>query len=214
MNPEDDKRDKILRFLYERHKTARGISGIAIGIRDLQTQMKNRYGMTQSEVASNLDYLIQVGWVKEVVKERSFTTKAGMRVGKEQVKYKISDVGIDHLEASSVFKERPASAYVNITNIQGVTVLGDGNIVNAEFTDLSRALDDLDRAIAECRQISEEQKLDAAAEVATMRAQIAKKHPDDKVIRIAWNALQTVAVFDGVVGALQKVGALIARFLS
>ncbi|MDH7561710.1 MAG: hypothetical protein QHJ34_16020 [bacterium] len=213
MNPEDDKRDKILRFLYERHKGARGMSGVAIGIRDLQTEMRNRYGMTQSEVASNLDYLTQVGWVKEVAKERSFTTKGGMRVGKEQVKYKISDVGIDHLEAGSVFKERPASAYVNITNIQGVTVLGDGNIVNVELTDLSRALNDLERAIRESGQMSGEQKLEAASDIATVRAQIAKKHPNRDVIRIAWQALQVLAVFDGVAGALERVGALIGAFL-
>ena len=69
MNPEDEKRDKILRFLYERHKTARSPRRIPIGIRDLQSEMKRRHNMSQSDVASNLDYLVQVGWVKEEVQQ-------------------------------------------------------------------------------------------------------------------------------------------------
>ena len=64
MNPNDDCRDRILRFLYDRYQKAKGITAIPIGILDLRREMKNLYGMKQPEVASNLDYLIQVGWVK------------------------------------------------------------------------------------------------------------------------------------------------------
>ena len=53
--------------------------------------------MKQSEVASNLDYLIQVGWVRPEVKTRSFVTGEGMVLPREQTKYKISEVGINHL---------------------------------------------------------------------------------------------------------------------
>src|SRR5438445_341606 len=86
MNPDDDIRDKLLRFLHERHRTTKGITKIPIGIRDLQKEMKDRHGLKQNQVASNLDYLIQVGWVKEVVKERSFKTAGGMELHPEQVK--------------------------------------------------------------------------------------------------------------------------------
>jgi hypothetical protein len=125
MNPDDDTRDKLLRFLYERHKTTKGITKIPIGIRDLQKAMKSSYDLKQQEVSSNLDYLIQVGWVKDVVKERSFKTARGMELSQEQVKYKISDVGINHLEAGTVFKRADGAKSVNITNIRGVTVVGD-----------------------------------------------------------------------------------------
>ena len=47
--------------MYDRHQTAKGITAIPIGIQDLRREMKNRYGRKQPEVASNLDYLIQVG---------------------------------------------------------------------------------------------------------------------------------------------------------
>ena len=51
----DVQRDRILRFLYDRHISARGPAKIPIGIRDLQADLKKLYGMTQQEVSSNLD---------------------------------------------------------------------------------------------------------------------------------------------------------------
>jgi len=81
MNLNDDRRDKILRFLYDRHQTAKGITAIPIGIQELRREMKSRHGMKQPEVASNLDYLIQVGWVRPEVKSRSFLTAGGMVQG-------------------------------------------------------------------------------------------------------------------------------------
>ena len=86
MNPKDDRRDKILRFLYNRHQTAKGITAIPIGIQELRREMKNQHGMKQPEVASNLDYLIQVGWVRPEVKSRSFLTTGGMVLPREQTK--------------------------------------------------------------------------------------------------------------------------------
>lgn len=214
MNRDDRKRDAILRFLYQRHKKTRGISKIPIGIRDLQSEMKNQHGMTQAEVASNLDYLVQVLWVREVVKERDFTTPKGMKVSQEQVKYKISDTGINHLEAGSVFKKPQSASHINITNIKGVTILGDGNIVNTEFTDLSRAIDEMDQAIAESQSLTDEQKLDAAADLSTIRAQLAKPKPDRSIVSAAWKGLSAIATMDGVVSAATRVGTLLGALLS
>lgn len=56
----DVQRDRILRFLYERHTTARGPAKIPIGIRDLQSEMKRTHGMTQQEVSR----LISITWFK------------------------------------------------------------------------------------------------------------------------------------------------------
>ncbi len=212
MNPDDERRDQILRFLYERHKTTRGIHKIPIGIRDLQREIKARFGMKQPEAASNLDYLVQVGWVREVTKERSFKTGKGMEISAEQIKYKISDVGINHLEAASVFKKPETAASINITNVKGVTVVGDGNIVNTQLTDLSRALDELDRAIA-ASPLNDELKLDAAGDLATIRAQIAKKNPIKEIITAGWRSLEHVATLAGVAEAASHVRQVIQAIL-
>ncbi|HEY7427244.1 MAG TPA: hypothetical protein VH682_23620 [Gemmataceae bacterium] len=214
MNANDDRRDKILRFLYDRHQTAQGITAIPIGIQELCREMKKRYRMKRSEVASNLDYLIQVGWVRPEVKSRSFLTAGGMVLPREQTKYKISEVGINHLEAVSMFKKPRAASQVNITNVQGVTVVGDGNVVNAKFTELSSVLDELDQAIADSRQLTDEQKLDAAGDISTIRAQVAKKNPDPSLIRGAWEGLKALPVLGGAADAIAKVGKLVSNLLS
>lgn len=213
MNPEDEKRDKILRFLYERHKTARSIQKILIGIRELQSEMKRRHNMSQSDVASNLDYLIQVGWVKQEVQQRSFTTKRQMELSRPQVKYKISDIGINHLEAGTIFRRQDSATRINITNIQGVTVIGDGNIVNTQYTDLARILDEVDQAVARSAELTEEQRLDAASDVATIRAQLAKQQPNKTIIRAAWESLKGIATVEGVLAAVQRAEPLFRQVL-
>jgi hypothetical protein len=61
INPEDRKRDLILRYLYERHRTSRGITKTPLGIQELHRQIKTQHEMKQADVSSNLDYLVQVG---------------------------------------------------------------------------------------------------------------------------------------------------------
>jgi hypothetical protein len=36
INENDDHRDKLLRFLYDRHQAAKGITAIPLGIQDLR----------------------------------------------------------------------------------------------------------------------------------------------------------------------------------
>lgn len=138
-------------------------------------KVKKRHSMTQKDVTSNLDFLVQVGWVREVVKERSITIKTGMELSQEQVKYKISDIGINHLEAGTLFKNMTKSQNINITNVHGVKIIGDGNVVNNEYTELSRLLDLLEKEIEMSGKLGDAQKLDASGDVSTTRTQIAKK---------------------------------------
>jgi hypothetical protein len=208
LNPNDDKRDKILRFLYERHKHSRGIAKIPIGIRDLQSEMKKRYLLPQQEVSSNLDYLVQVGWVREVIRERSITTKTGMELSQEQIKYKISDIGINHLEAGTLFKNI-SNSNINITNIQGVTIIGDGNVVNNEYTDLFRLLDVIEKEIGTSEKLNDVQKLDAAGDTSTIKTQIAKKNPNKTIIATAWSSLKVLATLAGATDAALKIEEII-----
>ena len=136
-----------------------------------------------------------------------------MILDREQTKYKISEVGINHLEAASMFKKPQAASQVNITNIQGVTVVGDGNVVNAAFTELSSALDELDQAIGDSRQLTDEQKLDAAGDISAIRAQVAKKNPNPSVIRSAWEGLKALPTFGNAADAVAKVGKLLGGLL-
>ena len=104
-----------------------------------------------------------------------------------------------------MFKKPEASSHVNITNIRGVTVVGNGNVVNTDFTELARALDELDHAIGSSAVLSDEQKLNAAGDLSTIRAQIAKKSPTLAVLATAWRSLEAVGTLTDVSDAYVKV---------
>ena len=64
-NPDDVIRDSILRHLLAIHQDAKSPAKASIGIRDLRAALKATHGYKQQQVGSNLDYLVQKGWVTE-----------------------------------------------------------------------------------------------------------------------------------------------------
>jgi hypothetical protein len=212
MNPNDAIRDAILRFLYSRHQKAKSPKSAAIGVRDLQADMKNQ-GFKQQVVASNLDYLVQKGWVREVVEARTFTTPRGTTQTAERRTYKISDIGIDKLEAASTY-ERDVSRRVNITNIKGVTVVGSGNVVNTAFTDLSGVLDELRNEVLSSDRVSDEEKLNLAADIDALQSQLQKPEPNRGVVKSLWEGIEKAANLGGAGALASRAGHLLAQLLT
>lgn len=191
-NTNDAIRDALLRYLAEVHRSARSPRSAGMGIRDLQAAMKSRFGYKQQEVASNLDYLVQKKWVREVASARSFQTPRGTTQQAEKVTYKISDAGIDRLEGASIYERPELRPHINITNVQGVTVVGEGNVVNTTFADLSRVLNDLRTAVLASRALADDEKLNAAADIDTLQTQLQKPKPDRTIVQRAWAGIQAV----------------------
>lgn len=209
-NPDDAIRDAILRHLFQAHKAARSPAKAAVGIRDLHSALREAHGYKQQEVGSNLDYLVQKGWVTEVKIARSFTTKRGTTQNSEQTRYKISDIGIDKLQQASLFQKAPVTAGINITNIHGVTVIGDGNVVNTEFTDLSRILNQLKADVQAVSSLDDQQKLATVADIETLQAQLQKQEPNKSIVGLLWNAIEKTCRVGGLITAVEKVGDLIS----
>jgi hypothetical protein len=191
-NPNDETRDAILRYLYEVHQRAKSPRSTGVLIRDLQRALKDSRGFKQQEVAGNLDYLVQKGWVREEAEPRTFTTARGTQQAAPRVTYKISDVGIDLLEGASTYRRDEHLSRINITTIAGVTVVGDGNIVNAKLADLSVALSALEDAVTHSDELSDSQKLEVASDIATIQAQLQKPSPDVGVIQRMWSSIETI----------------------
>jgi len=212
VNPSDQIRDAILRHLQAVHKKARSPRSAAVLMRDLTSAMKAK-GYKQQEVASNLDYLVQKGWVREVVEARKFTTPRGTTQSAERRTYKISDAGIDRLEAASLYQRPPVASHVNITNIRGVTIVGDGNVVNTTFTDLSRVLADLKQAVLAESKLADDQKLDVVADIDSLEAQLQKPEPKKSVVQALWSGIEKVAAVGGAVEFLHRAGELIQPLL-
>jgi hypothetical protein len=212
-NPNDTIRDGILRHICGIHKKARSPKTTARGIRDITTGMK-KVGYKQQAIASNLDYWIQKGWVREVVEQRTFTTERGTTQNSEKRSNKISDTGIDKLEAASIYKRAPNDPRINITNISGVTVIGDGNVVNTDFTELSRTLNDLKQAVFASQKFSDTEKLSTIADIDTLQAQLQKPEPNRPIVKAIWTGVEKIVTAGGLVELSQKIGTLLAPLLS
>lgn len=206
-NPNDIVRDAVLRHLHETHKKARSPKTAGLMIRELTTALKSK-GYKQQEIASNLDYLVQKGWVREVIEQRSFTTPRGTTQHSERRSYKISDSGIDRLEAASTYRRSEMESRINITNIRGVTVVGDGNVVNTTFTDLSRVLTDMKQAVLNEPKLQDNQKLNVVADIDALQAQLQKPEPQRSVIQALWSGVEKVAAVGGAIELVHRASEL------
>jgi hypothetical protein len=169
-------------------------------------------GISQKQVNSNLDYLVQKGWVREVVTSRSYTTPQGMTQQSEIRTYKISDIGIDKLEAASIYRREERLSGINVTNIQGVTVIGSENIVNTQFSDLSRALAELEKVISESDALSDEDKLNVIADIGSLQSQLSKPKPIRDLVRTLWSGIEKVVTAAAFADVVTKVAGLMGPF--
>ena len=94
-----------------------------------------------------------------------------------------------------------------------VITLGDGNVVNARFSQLRECLDDLKGQITSSPVLGETQRLDVAADVESLKQQLAKESPDRTILGHLWSAIERAAAVAGVVDAAQKVWPLISPLL-
>jgi hypothetical protein len=211
-NPNDVIRDAILRHLHTAHRKARSPRSAALLVSELTKALKP-LGYKQQEVASNLDYLVQKGWVREVVEERKFTTARGTTQSAERITYKISDTGIDRYEAASTYQRAAIAPHVNITNIRGVTVVGDGNVVNTTFTDLSRALTEMKKAVLDEPALDDNQKLNVVADIDSLDAQLQKPEPQKSVVQTLWAGIEKVAAVGGVIDLVHRASEAIQPLL-
>src|SRR5487761_2209013 len=140
----------MLQYFYDRNKnatSARGKKGSAVKISDVKKELKAANGLTQQEVQSNLTYLISQGWVEEDMVEKSFTAPGGTVIPSSTSYYKITAAGIDKIEGPGEFTMPKFHGIKIEATGQNIITLGDGNQIDARFTDLGKALVELREAI-------------------------------------------------------------------
>ena len=203
----DDERELILEFMYSTHQKARGIRSTSVAISKIKTALKQK-GLNEKQIVGNLDYLIQTEWILPE-RETYPIISGGRQITAQRVTYKISDKGIDHFAGASKFQKTHKVTGINITNIHGVTVVGDDNFVYNQYDALYRGLNLLDEEIRRSDQFSDEQKLNYRAEIETIKSQLAKPEPNRGILKSAWEGLRALATVGGVVGLFLQVKTLI-----
>lgn len=181
MNPNDKIRRQILQYFYNRNAKATsrmGKKGSAVKIMDARKALKATYELKQTEVMSNLTYLIDNKWVKTIDVEKTVKLPGGT-IPQTTTWYEVTAKGIDKIEGGSQFEPKERYAGINITaKGSNIITLGDGNVINAEFRELHDALDEFKSAIANSDSISEGKKLDLAVDVESIKDQLAKSQPN------------------------------------
>ncbi len=196
----DETRELILKCLYDVNQFARSLKSARLGISELKRELK-KHGLSEKEIVSNLSFLIQSGWINVEKETSEFRTPKGFVRKQEKEYFKISDKGITYFDGISKFQlfEKSLSG-INITNVNGVTVVGDGNtVVNSEYIGLYRELSLLSDVVKKSDQLTDGDKLNYVAEIETIKSQIMKPEPDKSIIKQAWEKLKTLATISGIV---------------
>ena len=211
---EDEIRSTILNYLYQIHKKARSRKSSRVSISKMKKELKVQ-GLKEPEIVRNLEYLIQGNWIKVEAEESEFKTKSGFTKKQTKEYYRISDTGITHFEGPSRFQRVEKSiSGINIMNIQGVTVVGDQNVVvNKQYLDHYRKLSLLSDAVRKSSQLSDEEKLNYTQDIETIKGQLSKPSPDKNIVKLAWEKLKPLATVSGIVAFFTQVAEVIGSFL-
>lgn len=205
----------MLQYFYDRNKnatSARGKKGSAVKISDVKKELKTSHGLTQQEVQSNLTYLISQGWVEEDTVEKSFTAPGGTVIPSSTSFYKITAAGIDKIEGPGEFTIPKFHGIKIEATGQNIITLGDGNQINAKFSELGQSLAELREAIAKSNA-PEAEKMGLVADIDTIESQLAKPEPNRGIIRSAWETVKAAAAINGCTALVGKVAGLIGGFL-
>jgi hypothetical protein len=208
-------RQFMLEYFYERNKNATssmGKKGSAVKISDVKSQLKAQHSLTQQEVQSNLTYLLSQGWVEEKQVQKQVVASGGTVIPSVTKYYQITAAGIDKIEGPGEFTMPKFHGIKIEATGQNIITLGDGNQINAQFSELGQALVELREAVTRSTA-PEDQKMSFVADIDTIQSQLAKPKPNGNIIAAAWEAIKVAAVIDGCAGLVQKIGSLVNTFL-
>jgi len=208
-------RQLLLQYFYDRNKNATssmGKKGSAIKISDVKAELKAKYTLSQQEVQSNLTYLISQGWVEEKEVQKQFQAKGGTVIPSATKFYQITAAGIDKIEGPGEFTRSTFQGIKIEATGQNIITLGDGNQVNAQFSDLGKALVELRDAIIGS-DAPEAEKIGYVADIHTIQTQLAKPAPSAGIIQTAWVAVKGAAAIGGCASLVGKVSGLISSFM-
>jgi hypothetical protein len=205
----DEIRKEILNFLNTKHKQAATLNEASVSYGDLKRGLR-KIGMTDSEITSNLIYLKRDGWVEEKITKYETDFQ-----GIEEVHYYcITNQGINFLEGPSLFQKKNKLEGINITNIHGAIVIGDGNIIQNQYIELYKSLELLGERARLSDEFNDGQKLDIQADIDTIKSQLQKLSPNKGTIQKTWEAIKVTVTAAAFVELLLTISRLISQHFS
>jgi hypothetical protein len=212
---DEEIRGLMLQFFYDRNHGATsmmGKKGSAVRTSDLKKQLKELHGLSLQEVQRNLTYLLSQGWVEEKSIAKTFSPKGGSVVSSVTSFFVITAAGIDKIDGPGEYTmDRFHGVRIEATG-QNIITLGDGNKIDAKFSNVGQSLAELRDAIV-ASPITEREKLGYVADIETIQTQLAKPTPNKSIIQAAWGAVKAAATIDGCASFVQRAAGLLGPFL-
>lgn len=211
----DEIRQMILQYFYDRNSTAtsrKGKKGSSIKIKDIKSELKKKHSFRDSQIVSNLNYLISQGWVEEETQKKSFTNPQGFSFPAETHFYCITALGIDKIEGPGRFTPKRFEG-INIEAVGSVVTIGDGNQINVKFKEVAQALSELRNAITESSELKDNIKLDVVTDIDSIQDQLAKPNPNKAVVKALWENINRVASIASLTDILIKVSPYIVSLI-
>jgi hypothetical protein len=103
--------------------------------------------------------------------------------------YQISAAGIDKIEGPGEFTMSKFHGIKIEATGQNIITLGDGNQINAQFSELGKSLVELREALTKS-DTPEDQKLSLVADIDTIQSQLAKPEPNRSIVAAAWESVR------------------------
>ena len=205
----DEIREVILKFLYNKRKRARSLKSLAVTPSELKRELK-KCGLTENQIVTSLDFLIKNGWVEEQTKRYKLLKR---RIEVEKRTYRLSDVGLRYFEKGSKFDATGRFSGMTFENIRdSIIVIGVGNIVQRNYYELYSALDTLKSKVM-LSDLPENAKIDYIADIETVKAQLAKPYPEKIIVKKIWEKISTLSKIGGFASLMEKIYHLIEFFL-
>ena len=212
----DEIRQMILQYFYDKASNAtslRGKKGSSLKMKDVKSGLKSLYHFNDSQIISNLTYLLSQGWVKEEIEKKSFTTPKGVSIPSETHYYSITAAGTDKIEGPSRFTPKRFEG-INIEAFSSVVTIGDGNQINVKFQEAAQALSELRNAVTKTNDLSDETKLEVVTDIDSIQDQLAKPNPNKSVIQTLWNGIEKAAAVRTIADLIHKVAPFIIQLIS
>jgi hypothetical protein len=215
---DDDIRRIVLEYFYFRNKNAKSArsdkSGVAAKISVVYRDLRLSHQLNRQEIRRNLTYLISEGWVEEEQVVKNVPLKSGAIIPQSTSFFKITAAGMDKIDGPGEFT-MPKFHGINISAVgQSIVTVGDGNQVNARFSQAGNALADLREAIVSSDKLTEDDKLSAVADIDAIQSQLAKTNPCAEAIRAIWSGVEALATSAGLVVNARQVAKLLTSIFA
>ena len=134
---EDEIRDQIMDYFHQlyvnRSGTFRGRERGDVAA----SQISKQSNIDKIAISRNIEYLVKSNHITHVIEYETDRYDTNIKYPKHS--YEISYEGINIIEGSSKYMGNNYQG-INISNVGGVIVLGDGNIVNQNYKELNKLL--------------------------------------------------------------------------